>query len=65
MLSTFDDEEKYNGKLPTGDYFSKSYKQYHATLRTHFDLEVKTRGAKTLACDALYKEARHLCQYKG
>ena len=65
MFSTFDDKEKYNDRVPTGQYFAKAYKQNSVTLQCHFAKEVKKQGAKTLSIDVSYKEAKHLCQYQG
>jgi hypothetical protein len=65
MFSNFDDENRWNGKVPTGRYFKMAYKLYAATLATHFSKEVKKRGAKMLSCDASYKMSKHLCQYRG
>lgn len=65
MFSSFNEIEKYNAKVPTAGYFATAYKKFAATLQTHFAKEVKKRGAKTLAVDVSYKEAKHLSQYRG
>ena len=65
MFSEFDDEDKWNGKVPTGAYFSSALRQYSESIKDHFAKEVKKRGAITLSADASYKEAKHLCQYRG
>ena len=49
MFSAFDDEEKWDDKVPTGAYFAKAYKRHNATLRCHFSKEVKKQDEKTLA----------------
>lgn len=45
--------------------FSHVYKVYHASVGHYLDLEVKKRGATTLHWDVPYKEAKHLCLYRG
>ena len=62
MFSAIDDKDKWNDNIPTGRYFVHVYKQYSATLRSHFSNEVKKRGAERLATDISYKSAKHLCK---
>lgn len=64
-LSDFGDKLKYRGTVPTGKYLLHVYKKYHKTIRPHLIKEVKKRGAQTLHWDVSYKEAKHLCQYRG
>ena len=37
----------------------------YASIKGHFDREVKKRGCKRLHWDASYKEAKHLSQHHG
>jgi hypothetical protein len=64
-LGSFDDEEKWADKVPTGPYIGYAYKRVSATLRCHFSKEVKKRGANHLSTDVSYKEPKNLCQHKG
>jgi hypothetical protein len=65
MFSGFADKSKYDGRVPTGRYLQMVYTKFHASIRPHFDREVKKRGAKRLHIDASFKAPKHLCQYKG
>jgi hypothetical protein len=65
MLGDFGDKTKYNGIVPTGKFLAHIYKVYHASIGHYLDLEVKKRGATTLHWDVSYKEAKHLCLYRG
>eukprot|EP00956_Cyclotella_meneghiniana_P022745 scaffold43394_cov22-Cyclotella_meneghiniana.AAC.1 len=64
-FSSFDNDEEWNGTVPTGKYFASTYKKYSALLRPHLDKEVKKRGAKHMSYDVSFKEAKNLCQHKG
>ena len=64
-LGDFGDKLKYCGAVPTGKYLPHVYKTYHQTIRPHFYKEVKKRGAERLHWDVSYKEAKHLCLYRG
>ena len=64
-FSDFNDETKWNDKVPTGAYFAKAYKTFSKTLLCHYNKEVKKRGARVLSHDVSYKEANNLYQYKG
>ena len=64
MFSAFDDEEKWNDTVPTGQYFATAYKAFAMTLRSHFSNEVKKRGAKTLAVDVSYKSSSNMHKVK-
>ena len=64
-FSAFNDKELYDGRVPTGKYLTHVNKLHHASIRPHLDNEVKKRGTETLHWDVSYKEATHLCQYKG
>ena len=65
LFSQFADPQKYAGKVPSSNYLSHVYKKFSKTLKTHFDREVKKRGARRLSWDASYKEAKHLCRFHG
>ena len=65
MYSLFSDKTKYDGRVPTGKYLSRVYKLYHRSIKQHLAKEVKKRGARWLHWDASYKEAKHLCRYRG
>ena len=65
MFSTFDDDDKYRGKVPSGQYLAHAYKKFQASIRCHLSKEVKKRGAKVLSWDVSYKEAKHLYQFHG
>ncbi|KAL7546679.1 hypothetical protein ACHAWF_010011 [Thalassiosira exigua] len=64
-LSNFADKRKYRGLVPTAKYLAKVYKKYHSTIGPYMDMEVKKRGAEFLHWDVSYKEAKHLCLYRG
>ena len=64
-FSAFGDPQLYDGRVPTGKYLAHMYKLFRDSIRVHLDNEVKKRGAETLHWDVLYKEAKHLYQYKG
>lgn len=64
-LSNFSDKKKYHGIVPSGKYIAEVYKQYERTILAYLDMEVKKRGAEILHWDVSYKEAKHLCLYRG
>ena len=64
-LGDFGDKLKYRGLVPTGHYLEHVYKTNHRTIRSHLAKEVKKRGAEKLHWDVSYKEAKHLCRYRG
>ena len=64
-LGDFGDKLKYRGLVPSGKYLEHVYKKLHESIRSHLSKEVKKRGATRLHWDVSYKEAKHLCQYRG
>ena len=64
-LGDFGDKLKYRGTVPTGQYLGHVYKKYHSSISEHLEKEVKKRGAETIHWDVSYKEAKHLCRYRG
>jgi hypothetical protein len=64
-FSQFKDPTQYAGKVPSAKYLSHVYKKYGKTILSHFDREVKKRGARRLHWDASFKEAKQLCRYRG
>ena len=65
MLSDFGDKLGYRGLVPTGKFLAYVYKLYHDSIGLYLDMEVKKRGAEVFHWDVSYKEAKHLCRYKG
>ena len=65
LFGDFADKDKYNGAVPTGPFLAHAHKMHHGLISDHLDKEVKKRGADTLHWDASFKEAKHLCQYRG
>jgi hypothetical protein len=65
MFSDFADKEKYDGRVPDGQYLINVYVKFEELISNHLDNEVKKRGGSHLHWDASYKEAKHLCRYNG
>jgi len=64
-LGDFGDKLKYRGVVPTGQYLEHVYKKQHSTISNYLAKEVKKRGADMIHWDVSYKEAKHLCRYRG
>jgi hypothetical protein len=65
LYSEFADPLQYAGRVPSGGYLAEVYIQFMDSIKQHLDTEVKKRGAVRLHWDVSYKEAKHLCRYKG
>ena len=64
-LGDFKDKRKWRGTVPTAGYLDHARKLYHATTKEYLDKSMKQQGADSLHWDVSYKEAKHLCRYRG
>ncbi|EJK69590.1 hypothetical protein THAOC_09135, partial [Thalassiosira oceanica] len=64
-LGDFNDPRTWRGKIPTANYLVHARKLFFASIKAHLDKSVKQRGAEVLHWDVSYKEAKHLCRYRG
>jgi hypothetical protein len=62
---SFADPTQYCGHVTTGQYLSFVLNKFRRAIEPYLDLEVKKLSGKFFAIDAQFKEAKHLCQYKG
>jgi hypothetical protein len=63
--SSFADPTQYCDHVPIGQYLSFVLNKFRRAIKPYLDLEVKKRSGKIFAIDAQFKEAKHLCRYKG
>jgi hypothetical protein len=63
--SSFTDPTQYCGHVPTGQYLSFALNKFWREIKPYLDLVVKKWSGKIFAINAQFKEAKHLCRYKG
>ena len=64
-LGDINDPKTWRGKVPTAKYLEHARKLYFRSIKPYLDKSVKKRGAEVLHWDVSYKEAKHLCRYRG
>jgi len=65
LLSSFADRKRYNGAIPTGQYFQTVFLDHHETTRTFLDNEQKKLPVDQLKIDTSYHVTKLVARYHG